>query len=127
MVGEGMGHLLRRALSATVPVLFRSALSAGGFDLNAAAEGKTTEFAVAGDTDGVRRNAFGYDARGRSRYDSFLHGLLLPIGYALDPSDSDVLLLLRPDGTTAAVFSARGVTAKGVLEAAGNDRGLRTS
>ena len=73
------------------------------------------------------RCRFSFAARGRSRYDSFLHGLLLPIGYALDPSDSDVLLLLRPDGTTAAVFSARGVTAKGVLEAAGNDRGLRTS
>jgi hypothetical protein len=122
-----MGHLLRRALSATVPVHFRSALSARGSDLDAAAEGKTTEFAVAGETDDVRRNAFRHDARGRSRYNSFLHGSLLPIGYALDPSDPDVLMLLRPDGTTAAVFSARGVTAKGVLEAAGNDRGLRTS
>jgi CheY-like chemotaxis protein len=51
---------------------------------------------------------------------------LLPSGYALDPSDPDVLLLPRPDGTTAAVFSSRGVTAEGVLEAAGKGRGRRT-
>lgn len=45
----------------------------------------------------------------------------LPPGYALDTSDPDALLLLRADGTTAAMFSARGVTVVGILEAAGQD------
>ncbi len=45
----------------------------------------------------------------------------LPPGYALDISDPDVLLLLRADGTTAAAFSARGATARGILEAAEHD------
>jgi hypothetical protein len=45
----------------------------------------------------------------------------LPPGYALDASDPEVLLLLRPDGARAAAFSARGVTAEGILEAAGQD------
>ncbi|HEX5848483.1 MAG TPA: hypothetical protein VFY59_04745 [Rubrobacter sp.] len=57
------------------------------------------------------------------RHGGLLDTSLLPPGYDLDPSDPDVLLLLRPDGTTAAVFSSRGVTAEGVLEAAGKDRG----
>lgn len=160
MVSEGMGYLLRRALSAVVPVLWPSALSVrgailrtssrkdpslpgpgesgrdrrtqwvtlehAGSDRDAAAEGKTSEIAVVGETDDVRRHAFRHDPRGRSRRGSLLHGSLLPTGYALDPSDPDVLLLLRPDGTTAAVFSSRGVTAEGLLEAAGTDRGLRT-
>lgn len=50
----------------------------------------------------------------------------LPPGYALDTCDPDVLLLLRPDGTSAAVFSARGVSAEGIMEAAGQDCGRRT-
>jgi hypothetical protein len=45
----------------------------------------------------------------------------LPHGYVLDASDPDVVLLLRADGTTAAVFSARGVTDHGTLQAAGQD------
>jgi len=45
----------------------------------------------------------------------------LPPGYALDASDPDVLILVRPDGTTAAAFSVWGVTAEGILEAAGQD------
>jgi hypothetical protein len=45
----------------------------------------------------------------------------LPPGYALDASDPEVLLLLRPDGARAAAFSARGVTAEGILEAARQD------
>ena len=57
---------------------------------------------------------------------AYLLGSSLPTGYAPDPSDPEVLLLVRPDGTTVALFSARGVTAEGVLEAAGPDRGLRT-
>ena len=50
----------------------------------------------------------------------------LPPGYALDTCDPDVLLLLRPDGTSAAVFSARGVSADGILDAAGEDCGRRS-
>lgn len=45
----------------------------------------------------------------------------LPPGYLLDASDPDVLLLLREDGTTVAVFSAMGATAEGLLEAAEED------
>jgi hypothetical protein len=45
----------------------------------------------------------------------------LPPDYALNASDPDVLLLLRADGTTAAAFSARGATARGILEAAERD------
>ncbi|MBA2713320.1 MAG: hypothetical protein H0U55_07180 [Rubrobacteraceae bacterium] len=45
----------------------------------------------------------------------------LPPDYALNASDPDVLLLLRADGTTAAAFSARGATARGILEAAEHD------
>jgi len=60
------------------------------------------------------------------RHDRPPHGrhllaLPLPPGYALDASDPDVLLLLRPDGARAAAFSARGATAEGVLEAARQD------
>jgi hypothetical protein len=126
MVSEDTDYFLRKALSATVPVLWRSALSVRGADRGATAEGRTAEVAVAGETDGVRHDASRRDPRSRFRYDSFLHGSLLPTGYALDPSDPDVLVLLRPDGKTAAVFSSRGVTAGGVLEAAGIDRGLRS-
>jgi len=45
----------------------------------------------------------------------------LPPDYALNASDPDVLLLLRADGTTAAVFSARGATVRGIMEAAEQD------
>ncbi len=45
----------------------------------------------------------------------------LPPGYALDASDPDVLLLLRADGTTAAAFSARGASTRGIMEAAEQD------
>jgi hypothetical protein len=65
--------------------------------------------------------------RKTSRPPSLLrHGCLLRApdlspGYALDVSDPDVLLLICPDGTTAAAFSVRGVTEEGILEAAGQD------
>lgn len=45
----------------------------------------------------------------------------LPSGYALDASYPDVLLLVRHDGTTAAIFSTMGATAKGIAEAAERD------
>lgn len=45
----------------------------------------------------------------------------LPPGYAVDASDPDLLLLLRPDGTMAAAFSATGATTDGILEAAEQD------
>jgi hypothetical protein len=45
----------------------------------------------------------------------------LPSGYALDASDPELLLLLRPDGARAAAFSARGATVEGILEAVGQD------
>jgi hypothetical protein len=41
--------------------------------------------------------------------------------YVLNTSDPDVLLLQRADGTTAAAFSARGATVRGILEAAEQD------
>jgi len=42
---------------------------------------------------------------------------LLPV-YSLDESDPDVLALRRPDGTTAAVFSALGATPESIQQAA---------
>lgn len=45
----------------------------------------------------------------------------LPPGYTLATSDADVLSLLRPEGTIVAMFSARGVSAEGILEAARQD------
>lgn len=44
--------------------------------------------------------------------------LRLPPGYSLDESDPDVLVLRRPDGTTAAVFSALGATPEAIQRAA---------
>jgi len=38
----------------------------------------------------------------------------LPPGYSLDRSDTDVLVLLCPHGTTVARFSARGVKAEAI-------------
>jgi hypothetical protein len=46
---------------------------------------------------------------------------LLPPGYTLATADADVLTLRRPVGTTVAMFSARGVSAEGILEAARED------
>jgi len=45
----------------------------------------------------------------------------LPHGYVLDASDPDVVLLLRADGMSAAMFSARGVSAEGIMKAAWQD------
>jgi hypothetical protein len=45
----------------------------------------------------------------------------LPRGYVLDASDPDVVLLLRTEGTSAAMFSARGVSAEGIMQAAWQD------
>jgi hypothetical protein len=41
--------------------------------------------------------------------------------YYLDESDPDVVVLRHQDGTPAAVFSARGVTREGIVEAAEED------
>jgi hypothetical protein len=38
----------------------------------------------------------------------------LPSGYSLDHSDPDVLVLLCPQGTVVACFSAQGVTAEAI-------------
>ena len=47
--------------------------------------------------------------------------LRLPPAYSLDESDPDVVALRRPDGTTAAVFSALGATPQAIEEAARED------
>ena len=46
----------------------------------------------------------------------------LPLGYRLR-RDPDLLLLLRPDGSVAAAFSARGANEEAVELAAWEDRG----
>ena len=46
----------------------------------------------------------------------------LPLGYRLR-RDPDLLLLLRPDGSVAAAFSARGTNEEAVELAAWEDRG----
>jgi hypothetical protein len=46
----------------------------------------------------------------------------LPLGYRLR-RDPDLLLLLRPDGSVAAAFSARGANEEDVELAAWEDRG----
>jgi hypothetical protein len=46
--------------------------------------------------------------------------MTLPPGYGLE-YDADVLLLRRNDGSTAAIFSARGVDPSMVLRAAEDD------
>ena len=43
---------------------------------------------------------------------------LLPPGYTLDLSDPDVLVLLCPQGTAVARFSARGATAEAIEQEA---------
>ncbi len=43
--------------------------------------------------------------------------------YYLDESDPDVVILRRQDGAFVAVFSARGATTEGLLEAAKEDYG----
>jgi hypothetical protein len=42
----------------------------------------------------------------------------LPSGYSLDRSDPDVLVLLCPDGTAVARFSAWGATAEAIEQEA---------
>ena len=49
--------------------------------------------------------------------------LRLPPGYSLDESDPDILSLRRPDGTTAAVFSALGATHEAIQQVAWEDHG----
>ena len=46
----------------------------------------------------------------------------LPLGYRLQ-RDPDLLLLLRPDGSVVAAFSARGAAEEAVERAAWGDRG----
>ncbi len=48
--------------------------------------------------------------------------LLFPsFNYYLDESDPDIMILRRQDDSFVAVFSARGVTNEGVIEAAKED------
>ena len=47
--------------------------------------------------------------------------LRLPTGYTLDESCPEILVLRRPDGTTAAVFSAFGATPESIQRAAWED------
>ena len=47
--------------------------------------------------------------------------LRLPPGYILDESCPDILVLRRPDGTTAAVFSALAATPESIQRAAWED------
>jgi hypothetical protein len=48
--------------------------------------------------------------------------LILPkFDYYLDQSDPDIVVLRRQDGAFVAAFSARGVTDKGIVEAAKED------
>ncbi len=49
------------------------------------------------------------------------HEAALPKHYCLDESDPDVVVLRRDDGTFVAVFSARGATSEGLVEAARED------
>ena len=51
--------------------------------------------------------------------------LRLPPGYSLDESDPDIVVLRRPDSTTAAVFSALGATPESIQQAAREDHGGR--
>jgi hypothetical protein len=103
-----------------------STLERAGTDRDAGAEGKATGIAAVRETDDVTRKASSPLRDGRFGHGGLLRGSLLPPGYALDASDPDTLRLLRADGTIAAIFSARGVTAEGILEAARQDSGRRT-
>jgi hypothetical protein len=47
--------------------------------------------------------------------------MLSQLGYYLDESDPDVVILRRRDGTFVAAFSAMGATREGILEAARED------
>jgi hypothetical protein len=47
--------------------------------------------------------------------------LLPKFDYYLDESDPDIVVLRRQDGAFAAVFSARGATREGIVEAAKED------
>jgi hypothetical protein len=47
--------------------------------------------------------------------------MLPKFGYYVDESDPDVVVLRRQDGAFVAVFSARGVTKEGIVEAAKED------
>jgi hypothetical protein len=48
-------------------------------------------------------------------------GWLPKLGYYLDESDPDVVVLRRQDGSFVAAFSARGATREGIVEAAQED------
>ena len=92
-----------------------------GADLDADAKVKATENAAVRKTGHVRSKAS--LCASLPLHDRFGPGGLprassLPHGYVLDASDPDVVLLLRADGTSAAMFSARGVSAEGIMEAA---------
>ena len=51
------------------------------------------------------------------------HEAELPKHYCLDESDPDIVVVRRDDGTFVAVFSARGATKEGLVEAAQEDYG----
>ena len=49
--------------------------------------------------------------------------LFAQLGYCLDESDPDVVILRRPDGAFVAAFSAQGAIREGIAEATKEDYG----
>lgn len=45
-----------------------------------------------------------------------------PLGYRLEESDPDVLILRRPDGAFVAAFSAKGATKESIRETVEDDQ-----
>jgi hypothetical protein len=91
-----------------VPVLRRSALSVRGTKLRISS-GEDASRPDLGGSDRDHRPQRGMLENGEADRDASAEGATVrATGYALDPSDPEVLLLLRPDGTTAGPCSAPG-------------------